>query len=59
MKSTKDQKIICQWCGRQSYLIWVHGHAQCSFCKINVDECCRGEVCESKNGKEEIKSRDE
>jgi len=34
---------ICNWCNQQAELIWVHGHCQCSVCRINVDECCRGE----------------
>jgi len=34
---------ICNWCNQPSVIIWVHGHGQCSVCKINVDECCRGE----------------
>lgn len=41
--------IICSWCGRQSAIIWVHGHGQCSNCGYNVDECCRGEANQNLN----------
>lgn len=34
---------ICNWCCQVAVLVWVHGHYQCSVCRINVDECCRGE----------------
>jgi len=44
--------IICNWCGQPSNIIWVHGHGQCSSCGINVDECCRGEICEFPLNKE-------
>lgn len=41
---TKDKR--CPYCGQCAEIIWVHGHGQCSVCKMNVDECCRGEtVC--------------
>lgn len=33
----------CPYCGMVSHIVWVHGHGQCDRCKINVDECCRGE----------------
>lgn len=33
----------CPYCGTLSTIIWVHGHGQCDRCKINLDECCRGE----------------
>ena len=35
--------FLCPYCGVVSKMIWVHGHGQCDKCKINVDECCRGE----------------
>ncbi len=46
--NSQDHKenIICNWCGQPGWIIWVHGHGQCSVCGINVDECCRGEQCE-------------
>ena len=34
---------ICNWCNQPAFLIWIHGHFQCSVCGLNVDECCRGE----------------
>ena len=37
----------CAYCGTKAPIVWVHGHGQCSRCGINVEECCRGEQCES------------
>ncbi|NUM60858.1 MAG: hypothetical protein HND39_04060 [Ignavibacteriota bacterium] len=39
----KKYTIICNWCNQSASIIWVHGHGQCSVCRINIDECCRGE----------------
>ncbi len=33
-------KTYCPYCGRESVLIWVHGHYQCSRCKYVVVGCC-------------------
>lgn len=39
-----DSKVCkCDYCGRNLEIVWVHGHGQCAFCKINIEECCRGE----------------
>ena len=35
--------LICPFCGQLTKVIWVHGHGQCMVCKMNFDECCRGE----------------
>ncbi|MBK7108988.1 MAG: hypothetical protein KA954_06520 [Chitinophagales bacterium] len=35
--------IICPFCGMPAQIVWVHGHGQCSICKMVLDECCRGE----------------
>jgi hypothetical protein len=37
-KST--DKTYCPYCSRESVLIWVHGHYQCSRCKYVVVSCC-------------------
>lgn len=37
----------CIYCGQTKSIVWVHGHGQCAHCGINVDECCRGESCET------------
>jgi hypothetical protein len=37
----------CLYCGNIGELVWVHGHGQCARCGINIDECCRGEQCET------------
>lgn len=43
----KNQYVLyCNWCGKPTTIIWVHGHGQCALCGINIDECCRGEQCE-------------
>lgn len=36
---------LCNYCGQIREIVWVHGHGQCKVCKINIDECCRGEYC--------------
>ena len=40
MKNTKQP---CPACNRPTEIVWVHGHGQCEFCKINIDPCCSGE----------------
>lgn len=42
---TDAEERRCLYCGQQAPLVWVHGHGQCAACGINVDECCRGESC--------------
>lgn len=37
----------CIYCGAEAPLVWVHGHGQCAVCGINVEECCRGEICKT------------
>ena len=36
----------CNYCGKPLRVVEVHGHSQCSICKVNVDPCCSGEQCE-------------
>lgn len=43
MSNKNNKNCRCNYCGSILELIWVHGHGQCSNCKINVEECCRGE----------------
>ena len=45
-EAAKSLKSICLWCGQPNHIIWVHGHGQCSVCRYNIDECCKGETCE-------------
>ena len=47
-----QRNLICNWCGIPSKIIWVHGHGQCSYCGINIEECCKGEVCQPQNNSE-------
>ena len=35
-----SEKTFCPYCSRESVLIWVHGHYQCSRCKYIVVSCC-------------------
>jgi len=44
LKQAANQR--CNYCGSAMQIVWVHGHGQCHNCKVNVDECCRGESCE-------------
>ena len=36
----------CDYCGRITERVRVHGHEQCVFCGTNVDPCCNGESYE-------------
>ncbi len=38
--------IVCPWCQRPTRLVWVHGHGQCEHCRINIEPCCSGALCE-------------
>jgi carbonic anhydrase len=29
-------------CGSREPPVYVHGHSQCSACKVNIDPCCGG-----------------
>lgn len=48
----KQINLICNWCGIPSKIVWVHGHGQCSNCGVNIEECCKGEVCQPQNNSE-------
>jgi hypothetical protein len=56
------EQHICQFCNQPSNIIWVHGHGQCSVCKTNIEECCKGEqaekimIEEKEAGKSEIRN---
>ncbi len=54
-----NQEITCPWCCRITNIIWVHGHGQCAFCGINIDECCRGETCSNENPSIKLKENKE
>jgi len=59
MHTLKDY-IICPNCGQPGRLVWVHGHGQCSTCKVNIDECCRGEQArETTNNKTGNKTKND
>ena len=45
---SKKTEITCNWCGQLTTIVWVHGHGQCAKCKTNIDECCRGELTQTK-----------
>ena len=35
--------LFCDYCGRGTQHIYVHGHYQCEDCKVNTIPCCEGE----------------
>lgn len=39
-KNKSRDKTFCPYCSRESVLIWIHGHYQCSRCKYVVIGCC-------------------
>lgn len=41
----------CPYCKSKKGTVWVHGHGQCANCRINIDECCRGETCNTYKAK--------
>ena len=43
---TKREIQICPACNKATEIMFVHGHGQCSFCKVNIDPCCSGETAE-------------
>ena len=44
-----NDQVLCQYCNNFDFLIWIHGHGQCSQCGTNIEECCKGEVCDLNN----------
>jgi hypothetical protein len=42
---TKPHPYRCPRCGSATGLHYVHGHAQCSTCSANVEDCCQGAAC--------------
>jgi hypothetical protein len=34
--------VICPYCAAPTPLDYVHGHAQCVQCKMNIEPCCNG-----------------
>lgn len=49
------EKVICNWCGQPTQIIWVHGHGQCAICGGILDECCTGEISTSNSSPNEKK----
>jgi hypothetical protein len=39
-RKKSSDRTYCPYCNRESVLIWVHGHYQCSRCKCVVNSCC-------------------
>ena len=35
--------LVCDHCGRKTLHIYIHGHYQCSTCKVVSDPCCSGD----------------
>jgi len=40
VKKKPSDKTYCPYCNRETVLIWVHSHYQCSRCKYIVVSCC-------------------
>jgi hypothetical protein len=36
---------VCPFCGQVTPMDYVHGHAQCVYCKTNIAPCCDGATC--------------
>lgn len=36
------QQTLCPNCHQPYHPIEVHGHVQCSVCRVNIDPCCGG-----------------
>jgi hypothetical protein len=44
-EAKRQEQPRCVSCGQPENIIWVHGHGQCAYCKVNVQPCCSGETC--------------
>lgn len=53
MENFENNFITCNWCGNPTRLIWVHGHGQCEVCRTNIEECCKGDICQPELSPEE------
>ena len=42
MSDTDIRSTACPYCRSTLPPVWVHGHAQCAACKINIEPCCGG-----------------
>ena len=40
--------LVCDHCGRKTLHIYIHGHYQCSTCKVVSDPCCSGDQTKNK-----------
>ena len=38
-----QKEPFCDHCGRQTHHVYIHGHYQCSNCKVVTDPCCSGD----------------
>jgi phosphoglycolate phosphatase-like HAD superfamily hydrolase len=54
-----EEKIICNWCGQITTIVWVHGHGQCTLCGNNIEECCRGEQAEAQQNFFSVSTKEE
>ena len=51
------QVQICPACNRATYIVWVHSHGFCDFCKTVIDPCCSGETAEREGGGSSLKEK--
>lgn len=52
----------CNSCGRLTTGVYIHGHTQCSWCKVNIEPCCQGQenihaVCKRDNPQQGTEGR--
>jgi len=45
-EAKRQEQPRCISCGQPENIVWVHGHGQCTHCKMNVMPCCDGETCD-------------
>ena len=51
---------LCPNCHQPYHPIEVHGHVQCSVCRVNIDPCCGGAtLCNHPLLWEEVESTDD
>ena len=50
--------LVCDICGIRTYHVYVHGHYQCSDCKVVSDPCCSGEYLDPDNSSERVNDQE-
>ena len=50
--------LVCDTCGIRTYHVYVHGHYQCSDCKVVSYPCCSGEYLDPDNSSERVNDQE-